>query len=201
MMNGNMMRLLVCACLILGIGICSQAQPNPQEQVQPKQQEEVWLYGSFQEINSASPVIGGATLPLSLGKAIVSAVPAQYLKESADAGFDIPTIANIIESMPAGETFELTKNDFNLVIMKKKVPIDPEASASSLVIQNEQLRLPIPLILTGTVVKALQLAFKELRGLDEPLANVINEVKQTPPGTLLKGEDRLMKSWLEIRLQ
>ncbi|RJP24295.1 MAG: hypothetical protein C4527_19150 [Candidatus Omnitrophota bacterium] len=193
-MNRRVTIRAIWVLVFCGFGLYSQAQPAPTE-------EQIWLYGSFQEINSASPVIGGATLSLALAKAVVAAIPPKYLVESADAGFDIPIIATIVDSMPVGDTFELTKHDFHLVIVKQSKTVDPAVTASSLVIQNEKMRLPIPLLLTGAVVKALQLAFKELDGMDEPLAQLVTEVKKTPPETLLKGEDRLMNSWLVIRLQ
>ncbi len=197
-MNSRLFLYLLCVSVVYGCvdNVFAQTAAD-----QAPKQEMVWLYGSFAEINSASPVVGAATMPLTLAKALVDAVPANYVKEANESGFDIPLIVDIVEALPAGEKFELTKNDYHLEIYKVVKTAEFDKKPTSLVIQNEQLRLPIPLILTGTVVKALQLAFKDLKGLDEELAKLVNQIKETPPGILLKGEDRLMNSWLEIRLQ
>jgi len=163
--------------------------------------EEIWLAGTFSEINSASPVIGGATVSLSLAKAIVAAVPPKYLKETKESGFDLVTIAQLVEAMPVDEVFELTKDDYHLKIRKfpKEVPAD--AYSSTLMIRNNKFSLPIPLLITGPAVCVLHYALEEFKGMDEPLTQVINQVKQTPPGLILKGEDQLFDSWLEIYLR
>ncbi|MBN2329635.1 MAG: hypothetical protein JXR73_21015 [Candidatus Omnitrophica bacterium] len=162
-------------------------------------QDEVWLAGSLEEIKSASPMIGHATMPLSLAKAIVDAVPPKYLKESQEAGFEIPVIAEAVESMKPDDVFDLTIKDIHIVVRKftKPKPAEPPAP-SRLQINNPDLKLPIPLFMTGTAVTLLQYVVKEFKGMDAQLAHLIEQVKMTPPGLLLKGEDRLMNTWLEI---
>ncbi|MBD3267673.1 hypothetical protein GF373_13470 [bacterium] len=61
--------------------------------------------------------------------------------------------------------------------------------------------MKVPLSITSMTVKLLQVAFKDLQGMDAQLAAVIGEVKKTPPAVLLKGEDKLMDSMLKISLE
>jgi len=166
-----------------------------------EEKETVWLYGKLQEVNSASPMVGEASFPLSLARAVLAAIPPKYLKNSKDAGFDIDTISQVVESMPKGEIFEMTQNDYKIAIHKGVVSATPVAKPYSLIIRNENIKLPVPLMITGMAVKVLQMAFKDFAGLDTQLTHVFEEVKNTPPGLLLKGEDKLMNEWLEIRLE
>ncbi len=177
--------------LVYSSGFSGEAAPK----------DEIWLAGTFNEVNSASPVIGGATVSLSLAKAIVAAVPPKYLKETKESGFDLVTIAQLVEAMPKDEVFELTKDDYHLQIRKFTKPVNPEEYSSTLMIRNNKFSLPIPLLITGTAVSVLQYALEDFKGMDEPLTQLINQVKQSPPGLILKGEDKLFNSWLEIYLR
>lgn len=165
-------------------------------------EEEIWLSGSLVEIKSASPLIGFATMPLALAKAFVEATPPKYIKETSEEGWDVVAIAKSVEAMKINGVFDKTMNNIQLRIRKfiKPKPETPPAP-SRLQINNPTLKLPIPLFMTGAAVSVLQYAIKEFKGMDAQLTKVIEQVKLTPPGMLLKGEDRLMNSWLEIRLE
>lgn len=164
--------------------------------------DEIWLAGSLEEIKSASPLIGHATMPMTLARAIVSAVPPKYATETKEAGWDIETIAQAVEAMKVNDVFDLTINNMHLVIHKyiRQKPETPP-SPSLLRINNPTLKLPVPLILTSTAITLLQYAVKEFKGMDAQLTILIEQIKKTPPGLILKGEDRLMNSWLEILLE
>ncbi len=172
-------------------------------------EEIIWLQGSFKEINCASPMIGAATVPMALTQAIVAAVPASYINDVKEDGIDIPLITTLVEAMPPGEKFELKQDDFHLRIVKFKKNVLPDSVATKLSIKTKELSIPaIPLFLSKPAVGALKLAMKALSvKIDDPevfgeaLNKVVDEVKKTPPGILLKGEDKLMDSWLEIRLE
>ena len=160
----------------------------------------VWLQGTFQEVNSASPVTGSATMPLSLARSIVRSTPQKYLDDVKTGGFDLEAILAALEAMPMDQVFQIKRDDYHLVIHKYSAAA-PEAKPSLLFIRSDSLSIPVPLAITGTAITLLQFAIKDLKGLDQQLATLLEEVKKTPPGLLLKGEDRLMQSWLEIRLQ
>lgn len=171
-------------------------------------EEVIWLKGSFKEINCASPMIGAATAPQALVKAIVEAVPSIYIEEVKEDGIDIPLIVTLVEAMPVGEKFELKQDEFQLSIEKFKKEASPGDVAAKLSIKTKELSIPaIPLFLSTPAVGALKLAMKTLGvKVDDPdafskaLDKVVEEVKNTPPGILLKGEDKLLDSWLEIQL-
>lgn len=165
-------------------------------------ESEIWLSGSLVEIKSASPLIGHATMPFVLAKAFVNATPPKYRKETQDEGWDINAIAQAVEEMKIDGVFDVTINNLRLTVHKyvKPKPETPPAP-SRLQINNPDLKLPIPLFMTGTAVTLLQYAVKEFKGMDAQLTQLIELIKITPPGLLLKGEDRLMNSWLEILLE
>ncbi len=165
-------------------------------------QEEIWLSGSLEEIKAASPIIGYATMPLNLVKAIVQAVPSKYLKETKESGFDVPAIFTAVDAMETNELFDVTINDIHLVIRKfeKEKPDEPLTS-SRLYISTQDFSVPIPLIMTGPAITLLQYIVKEFKGMDQQLSMLIEEIKKTSPGLLLQGEDRLMNSWLKILLK
>jgi hypothetical protein len=165
-------------------------------------QEEIWLSGSLEEIKAASPIIGQATMPINLLNAIVQAVPQKYLKETKESGFDVPALYKSVEAMAPDEIFDVTINDIHLVIRKfvKHKP-DVAQASSRLYIRTQDLSVPIPLILTGPAITLLQYIVKEFKGMDQQLSVLLEEVKKTPPGLLLQGEDRLMNSWLKILLK
>ena len=164
--------------------------------------EEIWLSGSLEEIKAASPIIGQATMPINLLNAIVQAVPQKYLKETKESGFDVPALYKSVEAMAPDEIFDVTINDIHLVIRKfvKHKP-DVAQASSRLYIRTQDLSVPIPLILTGPAITLLQYIVKEFKGMDQQLSVLLEEVKKTPPGLLLQGEDRLMNSWLKILLK
>lgn len=161
----------------------------------------VWLQVSIEEINSASPIIGSATLPLPLTGAIVNAVPEKIKNDWKEDGFDVEAIFETVNAMRGDDTFALTKNDYHLVIKKfTKTPIST-ATPSYFKLKSNKFSLPIPLMITSTAVRVIQLAFRDLKIDNADLARVMEELKSTPPGLLLKGEDKLLDSWLEIRLE
>lgn len=189
---GKKIFLLVCIGLMMGFSGAAGSWAE----------DEVWLAGSLEEIRSASPMIGHATMPLSLAKAIVDAIPPKYLKETQEAGFEIPIIAEAVESMKPNDVIDLTIHDVHIVIRKflRPKPAEPPVP-SRLQINNPDLKLPIPLFMTGTAVTLLQYVVKDFKGMDAQLTHLIEQVKMTPPGLLLKGEDRLMNTWLEIYVE
>jgi len=156
---------------------------------------------AFDEIKSASPVVGEATAPLSLLKAIVNAVPQKYLDDAKGDGFDLKAIYAAVESMPEKETFELTKKDYHLLIRKQTKPAGEQVYPSWLNVKSKDIKVPIPLLITGTAVSVVQFAFSDLKLDSAALDVLVAEVKKTPPGLILKGEDKLMNSWLEIKLE
>ncbi len=183
-------------CSVAWMGLLMNVYGQESEEI-----ETIWIHVFFEEVQSASPVIGHATLPLPLAKAIVDTVPPRTLEESKEEGFDILAIANAVELMPNGEEFEVSKNDYHLRITKKTVKAPPGPKPNTLRITTDQIKLPVPLGYTGMVVRLLQMTFEDLKGLEEPLANVVEEVKKTPACLLLKGEDKLLHSWMEVRLE
>lgn len=168
-------------------------------------EETVWLRGTFKEVNSASPVVGEATFPLNLTRAVIAATPKKFLDEAMEGGFNISAIFQAVEAMPVGETFELNNDEYILHIEKFAVNEPEPAESKLLLIHLEETEgttnIPVPLALTSTAIPLLQLALKELKGMEEPLSIMLDEVKKTKPGVLLIGEDKLMKSKLEIKLQ
>lgn len=168
-------------------------------------EETVWLRGTFKEVNSASPVVGEATFPLELTRAVIAATPQKFLDEAFVSGFNIPVLFQSVEAMPVGESFEMKNDDYFLHIEKFAVDEPEPVSSKLLLIHMEgadgRTNIPVPLALTSTAIPLLQLAVKELEGMEEPLGKMLEEVKKTKPGVLLIGEDKLMKSKLEIKLQ
>ncbi|MEW6233787.1 MAG: hypothetical protein AB1656_00230 [Candidatus Omnitrophota bacterium] len=160
-----------------------------------------WVQIAFDEIKSASPVTGEATAPLSLVKAIVNAIPQKYIDEAKEDGFDIKAIFAAVESMPERETFELTKKDYHLLIRKQTKAVGELVYPSWLNVKSKDFKVPIPLMITGTAVSVVQFAFSDLKLDSAALDVLVAEVKKTPPGLILKGEDKLMNSWLEIKLE
>ncbi len=166
----------------------------------------VWLRGTFQEIGSASPVIGHATFTLDLTESIIRATPPKFILEAEKAGFNIEAIHASVQAMPVGETFEIqNNNEFHLQIEKFESLSTNDKPTKLLLIRmqspNGTTRIPVPLALTSTAIPLLQLALEELAGMEAQLGAMLEEVKKTPPGTLLVGEDKLMNSVLEIKLQ
>jgi hypothetical protein len=149
--------------------------------------------------------VGTATFPLELTRAVIAATPKKFLDEVFDSGFDIPVLFKSVEAMPVGETFEYNNDEYRLRI-EKFVVDDPNPKASNLLLihmdePNGTTNIPVPLALTSTAIPLLQLAVKELAGMEGQLSKVIEEVRKTKPGILLTGEDKLMNSTLEIKLQ
>lgn len=168
-------------------------------------EETIWLRGTFKEINTSSPVVGEATFPLELTRAVIAATPPNFLEEAMNSGFDIPVLFQSVEAMPVGETFELNKEEYQLRIEKFAVN-DPAPKESKLMLihidePNGRTNIPVPLALTSTAIPLLQLALKELKGMEDQLGKLIEEVRKTTPGLLLTGQDKLMYSTLEIKLQ
>ena len=155
-------RILLFACIALLSLMMGIRQGNTEE--------EVWLTGSLVEIKSASPLIGFATMPLSLATALVDAVPPKYLKETQEEGFNIPAISQSVKALKPNGVIDMTIKDMHLVIRKftRPKPATPPAPYR-LQINNPNLKLPIPLVLTGTAVTVLQYAVKEFKGMDSQL--------------------------------
>lgn len=168
-------------------------------------EETIWLRGTFKEINTSSPVVGEATFPLELTRAVIAATPPKFLEEAMLSGFDIPVLFQSVEAMPVGETFELNKEEYQLRIEKFAVN-EPEPKESRLMLihleePNGTTKIPVPLALTSTAIPLLQLALKELNGMEDQLAKLIEEVRKTTPGLILTGQDKLMYTKLDIKLQ
>lgn len=168
-------------------------------------EETIWLRGTFKEINTSSPVVGEATFPLELTRAVIAATPPKFLEEAMLSGFDIPVLFQSVEAMPVGETFELNKEEYQLRIEKFAVN-EPEPKESRLMLihleeANGTTKIPVPLALTSTAIPLLQLALKELNGMEDQLAKLIEEVRKTSPGLILTGQDKLMYTKLDIKLQ
>lgn len=167
----------------------------------PELKQEVWVRIAFEEIDAASPVVGEATFPVPLAKKLIAAIPPKTIKESKEDGFDIPKIAQTVETMEVGGVYKQQSKDYHLKIQKILLPTPKNVTANYLCITTAKFPLKVPLSITSMTVKLLQVAFKDLQGMDAQLAAVIGEVKKTPPAVLLKGEDKLMDSMLEISLE
>ncbi len=159
-----------------------------------------WLQGTFEEVNSASPVIGKATMPLSLVQSIVEATPNKYLEEAKESGFDISAILLSVEAMQEEDHFELVKGDYRLAIHKYTQPAQ-SSNVRYLYVRSENFSVPIPLSVTKVAVSVLQYAFSELDIDKNALSTMIEEIKKTPSGMILDGEDKLMEAWLKVRLE
>lgn len=167
-------------------------------------EETVWIRGTFEEKNS-SPLIGSATVPLELTKAVVAAIPKQFLEELEYSGFDMPVLLQAVEALPVGDIFELNEDDYHLKI-EKYTTNDPQPARSNLLLirldePDGPTRIPVPLSITSAAIPLLQYALKELKGMEEPLAKVIEEVRKTAPGLVFVGEDQFTDTTLEIKLQ
>jgi len=195
----NSLRNVVCTILLTGCFFITALNHFAWSE------ELVWLRGTFQEVNSASPVVGMATFPLELTRAVIAATPKKFLKEASEDGFHIEAIFKAVEAMPVNEKFKIVNKDIHLEIEKFVTIQETPASSGLLIIglnsPDRNFNIPVPLALTAAAVPLLQYAMKELKGLEEELGKMLEQVKKTPPGILLKGEDKLMNSWLEIRLQ
>lgn len=191
----------IFAIVCIGLSVMSAAGQELNSATGTGAAEIVWVLASFQEVRSASPVVGQATMPLPLALAAVNSVPANVKADSRKDGFDIDIIAQAVAAMPINQTFELTKKDYNLRIRKVRASAQTDVQPSMLYINNDTVKLPIPLIFTGTAVSALQMAFEELKGMEEPLNAAMEELKRTPPGVLVTGRDTLTEGWLTITLE
>lgn len=174
------------------------AQTTPSN---PAPDETVWLHFAFAEINSASPVIGEATFPISLAQKVVAALPPKTVKECQESGFDIPKIAEAVNQLKTGEKYQNKTKEYQLKISKIPLSFPTEAKATYLAINNPKFPIKVPLSMTALAVKMLQLYDKDLKDMGPELTKVVEEIQKTPPAVLLKGEDKLMDSWLEISLE
>jgi hypothetical protein len=160
-----------------------------------------WVHIAFEEINSASPVIGEATLPLSLAMTVVDAVPQKTRDECKEEGFDLKDLRNRTRLLETGTSFSAAQEKYQLTITKIAPPVTSQALPSTLLIKTHLFPLKAPLTITNLTVKLLQLAFKDLKGMDEELTLLVEEIKKTPPTTLLTGEDKYLETSLEIGLE
>jgi hypothetical protein len=191
---------MITTILTISSGAQETSAPRDSE---PAQNSTLWLQGHFREINSASPVVGSATMTVQLAQTIVNAIPAKHKKDFAESGFDVDTIAMDVQAAPLKEGLTYQHEEYILALQKENQLIESNATASYLVIKSNQLPMPlkVPLAITNLSVKLIQFAFEDFQGLDQPLRRVIEEIKKLPPMVILQGEDRLMGDWMEISLE
>ncbi|MDX9753048.1 MAG: hypothetical protein RBU29_03755 [bacterium] len=167
----------------------------------PVGEETIWLHIAFDEINSASPVVGEATFPVQLAHKVIAALPPKTLQECKESGFDIPVIAGLVDQLKVGQHYESTVKEYHLRVTKIARTLPAEPKATYLAVNNPKFPIKVPLTMTPVTVKMLQLYYKELKDMEQQLTAVVEEIQQTPPTLLLKGEDKLMDSWLQISLE
>jgi hypothetical protein len=167
-------------------------------------QQMPWVVASLEEINLASPVVGAATVPLSLARTALAAVPQVYLNDARDSGFDLALIEERVVKMPYDQELEMVENGYHLVIRKILIPVPGEVESNRLIVQNDTINLPpIPLSesLISTAIYIATLQLEELKGKEPELQQVIRELRRTPPGVILTGVDYLTEGWLRIYLE
>lgn len=201
LISRNLFGLLIfCAFAAAAPAQQTQAQDQNQNQASANKQN-IWVVAYFQEVNSASPIIGVATMPIHLAQTVVEAIPQDVKKDSQTVGFDIDLIRKTVMAMPNDQTFELTENDYNLVIRKFVPESLPSGNASTLIVNTQDVRIPLPLTLSDAAIGMLQYTFEELRGMDEQLRRVMQELRNVPPGELVVGKDYFSETWMRVRLE
>ena len=159
------------------------------------------LLVSFEEINSASPIVSHATLTVSLAKAFVNAMPENWSAEIKDSGFDLDAITMLVESLRDDDSIQSESGKYRLEVQKKKLPANANDAPGDLVIHSNKLRLPVPLLVTSAAVGAIQLAFRDFKDKQAELTTLVEEIKQSPKGMLYDQHDDYDGSWLRLSLE
>ncbi|MDP8242833.1 MAG: hypothetical protein P9L94_02045 [Candidatus Hinthialibacter antarcticus] len=184
-------RFWLCLVVFCTSSFIAAAQETPTSQ----------LLVSFEEINSASPIVSHATMTVALAKAFVNAMPDKWSAEIKDSGFDLATITTLVESLRVDDSIENESEKYRLEVVKKNLPKDANAAPGYLVIHSNKLRLPVPLLVTSVAVGAIQLAFRDFKDKQAELTALVEEIKQSPKGMLYDQHDVYDGSWLRLSLE
>jgi hypothetical protein len=139
-----------------------------------------------------------AKVPTEAVDVLLDLMPPSFEQKLKEMGFEVRNIVNDISQLGPGKNFTRMSEGTKVVIHKE--PRVKQGSSSEVIIKiRSQVGMRFSLRTVNNILRYVTLTFRELRGAERYLQQLVQMAENLPPGVYLEGTDGYKDYEIELR--